>query len=138
MVQWTLRHRPDTLGKKFVSLRLAAFQPDIAPNLGAMIRLCSCFGLGLDVIGPCGFAMSDKRLRRAAMDYTERADVRLHVSWDAFQAACRPGRLVLLSTSGARPLWDFTFDTADTLMVGRESAGVPEDVRAAADAERWA
>jgi len=134
MVQWTLRRRPDTLEEKIVNFRLAAFQPDIAPNLGAMIRLCSCFGLGLDVIGPCGFAMSDKRLRRAAMDYSKRADVRLHVSWDVFRAAFRPGRLVLLSTAGTCTLWDFAFASGDTLMVGRESAGVPEDVRAAADA----
>lgn len=117
-----------------MTLRLAAYQPDIAPNLGAMIRVCACFDAGLDVIEPCGFALSDKALRRAAMDYADRAEVVRHRSWDAYRDAPRAGRLVLLSTRGATPLWDFGFRPGDTLMVGRETAGVPASVAAAADA----
>ncbi len=112
---------------------LAAYQPDIAPNLGAMIRLCACFGADLHVIGPCGFALTDRALRRAAMDYAAMAPVRQHVSWNTFQAEPRPGRLVLLSTRAETGLWDFAFRPGDMLMVGRESAGVPDEVHAAAD-----
>lgn len=115
------------------NLRLAAFQPDIALNLGAMIRLCACFGVPLDVIEPCGFPFSVKALRRSAMDYADIAEIQRHVSWESFQET-RKGRLILLSTKAAVPFWDFKFQPGDTLMTGRESAGVPDDVHAAADA----
>lgn len=115
------------------NLRLAAFQPDIAPNLGTMIRLCACLDVPLDVIEPCGFPFSVKALRRAAMDYADIADITRHVSWEAFNAQ-KTGRLVLLSTKAATPLWDFEFRQGDTIMVGRESAGVPDAVRDHADA----
>lgn len=114
-------------------LRIAAFQPDIAPNLGTMIRLAACFDSPIDVIEPCGFPFSVKALRRAAMDYADLADITRHASWDDFQAA-RKGRLILLTTQAATDLWDYRFQPGDTLMMGRESAGVPEDVAAAADA----
>ncbi|MBL4806826.1 MAG: tRNA (cytidine(34)-2'-O)-methyltransferase [Rhodobacteraceae bacterium] len=114
-------------------MRLAAFQPDIALNLGAMIRLCACFGVPLDVIEPCGFPFSVKALRRSAMDYADIAEIQRHVSWESFQET-RKGRLILLSTKAAVPFWDFKFQPGDTLMTGRESAGVPDDVHAAADA----
>lgn len=113
---------------------LAAYQPDIAPNLGAMIRLCACFGAQMHVIEPCGFALTDKALRRAAMDYAKMTPVRRHISWTTFQAEPRAGRLVLLSTKADADLWDFRFEPGDMLMVGRESAGVPDDVHDAADA----
>ncbi|MXU64951.1 tRNA (cytidine(34)-2'-O)-methyltransferase [Oceanomicrobium pacificus] len=115
-------------------MRLVAFEPDIAPNLGAMIRLAACFGMPLDVIEPCGFPFSVKALRRAAMDYADLADICRHDSWDDYAGAPHAGRLVLLTTAGADPLWDFTFAPEDRIMVGRETAGVPPPVSGAADA----
>lgn len=114
-------------------IRLAAFEPDNPRNLGAMIRLCACFGVPLDVIEPCGFPFSLKAVRQSALDYAEAAEIVRHDGWAAFRAAL-PGRLVLLTTAGAAPLPEHVFRPADTLVVGRESAGVPETVHAAADA----
>ncbi|WP_112320349.1 tRNA (cytidine(34)-2'-O)-methyltransferase [Oceanibium sediminis] len=113
--------------------RLATYQPDIAPNLASMIRTAACLGVPVDVIGPCGFPFSAKAYRRTVMDYEAQADVTHHVDWDAFLAARPPGRLVLLSTSGERGLWDHGFLPGDTLLMGRESAGVPPEVAARAD-----
>ncbi|MCF6306025.1 MAG: tRNA (cytidine(34)-2'-O)-methyltransferase [Rhodobacteraceae bacterium] len=115
------------------NIRIAAFQPDIAPNLGAMIRLAACFGVPIDVIEPCGFPFSVKALRRSAMDYVDIAEIKRHVSWDSFQQQ-KQGRLILLSTKAAVPVWDFEFQSGDILMAGRESAGVPDAVHDAADA----
>jgi len=115
-------------------MELAAFQPDIAPNLGAMIRLTTCFGLGLDVIEPCGFPVSDKSLRRAAMDYTENAIIRRHIDWESFKENRPSGRLVLLSTKAEQTIWDFEFLASDLLLVGQESSGVPDFVRDTCDA----
>ncbi len=117
-------------------MRLALFQPDIPQNLGGAIRLCACLGAALEVIEPCGFPLSDKSLKRAALDYGPKAEVSRHDSWADFLAAPRrlEGRLVLFTTKGASPLYDFAFTPNDTLLLGRESAGVPDDVHAAADA----
>lgn len=109
-------------------MRLAAYQPDIAQNLGSMIRLCACFGVPLDVIEPCGFPFSVKALRRSAMDYADIAEIDRHDDWDAFQNCHVGRRIVLLSTQGAQSLWNFNFESDDTLLVGRESAGVPKFV----------
>jgi len=114
-------------------LRLAVYQPDIAPNLGAILRICACFGVPLDVIEPCGFPLSDKSLRRAAMDYTEQADFTRHDSWADYLGDSRPRRLILLTTKAELNIWDFDFQADDTLMMGRESAGVPQDVHNACD-----
>ncbi len=113
---------------------LAAYQPDIAPNLGAMIRISACFGLPLDIIEPCGFPLSVKALRRSAMDYANMADMTRHDSWEAFRESRAQHRLVLLTTAGATGLWDFSFRQGDIILTGRESAGVPPQVAAAADA----
>jgi tRNA (cytidine/uridine-2'-O-)-methyltransferase len=115
-------------------MRLALFQPDIAPNAGAMLRLCACLGVAADVIEPCGFVWSDAKLKRAGMDYLDQVDLRRHASWEAYRAARGPGRLVLLTTRGDVALPGFAFRGDDVLMVGRESAGVPAEVHAAADA----
>ena len=114
-------------------MRLALYQPDIPQNTGAILRLAACFGLAVDVIEPCGFAFDDRRLRRAGMDYLEHVELHRHRSWEAYQAARKTGRLVLLTTKGAVPHTDVRFEEADSLLLGRESAGVPEDVHAAAD-----
>ncbi len=117
-------------------MRLALFQPDIPQNLGAAIRLAACFGVALDVVEPCGFPLSDKGLKRAAMDYGRHVQPTLHPSWVAFLAAPSraTGRLVLFTTRGAEPLHDFRFAAADTLIFGRESAGAPPEVHTAAQA----
>lgn len=116
-------------------MRLALFQPDIPQNLGAAIRLGACLGVPLDVIEPCGFALSDAAIRRAAMDYASIAEVKRHAGWDHFRGdPARPGRLVLFTTRAATPFHDFAFEADDTLLFGRESAGVPDEVHAAADA----
>jgi tRNA (cytidine/uridine-2'-O-)-methyltransferase len=116
-------------------MRLALFQPDIPQNLGAAIRLAACLGVALDVIEPCGFPLSDAAIRRAAMDYTALADVTRHAGWADFRAeSAGKGRLVLFTTKGAQPFHDFAFAASDILLFGRESAGVPDDVHAAADA----
>ncbi len=113
-------------------MRLALFEPDIPQNLGAFIRLSAGLGIPLDVIEPCGFPVDDKRIRRAAMDYYDLATLVRHASWAAFCRDRPPGRLVLLTTTGAERLPDATFRPDDILLLGRESAGVPEEVHAAA------
>ena len=113
-------------------MRLALFQPDIAQNAGAMLRLAACLDLPVDLIEPLGFVFGDARLRRAGMDYLDHVAVTRHVSWDAFRARL-PGRLVLLTTRAAIPYAEAGFAPTDTLLVGRESAGVPEAVHRAAD-----
>jgi len=116
-------------------LRLALFEPDIPQNTGALLRLAACFAVEVDVIEPCGFLFDDRRLKRAALDYAARARVTRHASWDAFLATRDPfSRLVLLTTSGSVRLDRFRFAASDTLLLGRESAGVPDFVHAAADA----
>lgn len=109
-------------------MRLCAYQPDIAPNLGAMIRLSACFSTPLDIIEPCGFPLSIKSLRRAAMDYAHIADLTRHDSWEVFQTTRPKSRRVLLTTKGNTTLWDFRFRSDDILVMGRESAGVPDQV----------
>jgi tRNA (cytidine/uridine-2'-O-)-methyltransferase len=117
------------------AMRLVLYQPDIPQNTGAILRLAACFGLPVDVIEPCGFLFDDRRLRRAGMDYIEHVDLQRHRSWESYQAgrSGKPGRLVLLTTKAAMPYVECRFDAADSLLLGRESAGVPEEVHAAAD-----
>lgn len=119
-------------------MRLALYQPDIPQNCGAVIRLAACLGVGLDIIEPCGFLLDDRRLRRAGLDYHELAAVTRHPSWHAFrtgrQAAPPAGRLLLLTTAGDCPYTGFAYRVDDVLLLGRESAGVPAEVHAAADA----
>lgn len=112
---------------------LALYQPDIPQNAGALLRLAACLGFDLDVIEPCGFLWDDKRMRRAGMDYVGQARVTLHPSWPVFRQAIAGRRLVLLTTKGDARLDRFAFGPGDVIMVGRESAGVPDDVAAAAD-----
>jgi tRNA (cytidine/uridine-2'-O-)-methyltransferase len=115
-------------------MRLALYQPDIPQNTGALLRLGACLGVPIDIIEPCGFVLSDARLRRAGMDYLPRASFVRHDSWDSFRAARNGGRLLLLTTSGDTPYHRFAFAADDTLLVGRESAGVPQAVHETCDA----
>ncbi len=117
-------------------LRLALYQPDIPQNTGTLLRAAACFGLAVDLIEPAGFAVTDRNLRRAGMDYLDAAVLTRHTGWSAFDAARRASgrRLVLLTTRATTPYVDFAFDDRDVIMVGRESAGVPDEVHASADA----
>ena len=119
-------------------MRLALYQPDIPQNTGTILRMCACLGVPAAIIGPAGFDMSDRSLRRAGLDYLDHVDLTRHQSWEAFQAA-RLGitptpRLVLLTSHGSVPYADFAFAASDILLLGRESAGVPDAVHASADA----
>ncbi|MFZ5792219.1 MAG: tRNA (cytidine(34)-2'-O)-methyltransferase [Pseudomonadota bacterium] len=114
-------------------MRLALYEPDIPQNTGTILRLAACLGVGVDLIEPMGFPFDDRRLRRAGMDYLDRVDYRRHASWAAFRVATK-GRLILLTTRGEVALPSFGFRPDDVLLLGRESAGVPEAVHEAADA----
>ena len=122
-------------------LRLALYQPDIPQNTGTMLRTCACLGVAADIIEPAGFPVSDRHFRRSGMDYLDAVTIERHISWRAFEdwrqnvrAATGGHRLVLLSTKAAMPYTDFRDEPGDILLVGRESAGVPDEVHAAADA----
>lgn len=117
-------------------MHLALFQPDIPQNLGAAVRLAACLGVPAHVIEPCGFPLSDRAVRRAAMDYAEQAEIVRHASWTRFlEAPARTqGRLLLFTTRGAEPFHRFEYRPGDVLLFGRESAGVPPEVHDAADA----
>ncbi len=115
-------------------MRLALYEPDIPQNAGALMRLAACLRVPVDVIEPCGFVFGDGKLRRAGMDYLDRLDLTRHSSWPPFHEGLgrQGGRLVLLTTKGSLPYTDFAFESDDVLMVGRESAGVPDAVHGAA------
>jgi tRNA (cytidine/uridine-2'-O-)-methyltransferase len=115
------------------AMRLALYQPDIPQNAGTILRLAACLGVAVDIIGPAGFDMSDRNLRRAGLDYLNHVEIARHVSFAAFQAT-RRGRLVLLTTAGSTTYTDFTFAADDALLLGRESAGVPANVHEVANA----
>ena len=115
-------------------MRLVLFEPDIPQNAGTLMRLAAGLGVPLDLIEPCGFVLDDRKLRRAGMDYIDQLDLVRHSSWAAYRDSAQPGRLVLLTTRGAVPYTDFAFAPDDRIMVGRESAGVPDEVHESADA----
>lgn len=117
-------------------LRLALYQPDIPQNTGTLLRMAACLGLAVEIIEPAGFDVSDRHLRRSGLDYLDHVALTRHRSWDAFEAWRRTAgiRLVLATTAGALPYTDLAFRDGDCLLMGRESAGVPDAVHAAADA----
>ncbi|MDF2996514.1 MAG: hypothetical protein K0R27_2151 [Xanthobacteraceae bacterium] len=119
-----------------MSLAIALYEPDIAQNAGTLARFCACLDLALHIIEPAGFPVGDAGFRRAGMDYLDRAAIHRHASFAAFEAwrANDAGRLVLATTKGAVPYADFAFRADDVLLLGRESAGVPEAVHEVADA----
>jgi tRNA (cytidine/uridine-2'-O-)-methyltransferase len=115
-------------------MRIALYQPDIPQNTGAIMRLAACLGVALDLIEPAGFLLGDRRLKRAGMDYLARLDLTRHRSWATFLKRRPPRhRLILLTTRAPVPYHRFVFEPDDILLLGRESAGVPDDVHAAAD-----
>lgn len=116
-------------------MRIALFQPDIPQNTGTILRLCACLNVEAHIIEPAGFPVSDRHFRRAGMDYLDQVRIVRHVAWQAFEN-WRLGaglRLLLLTTKGASSYLDCRYTAADVLMLGRESAGVPDEVFAAAD-----
>lgn len=115
-------------------MRLALYEPDIPQNTGAILRLAACLGVAVDLIEPFGFVWEDRRLRRAGIDYLDSVAVARHVSWSRFRAARGTGRLVLLTTHGTTAFHHFAFRADDTLLLGRETSGVPESVHNAAGA----
>ena len=117
-------------------MQIALYQPDIPQNAGAIARLCACLGAPLHIIEPAGFDASDRNFRRAGMDYLERAGIVRHASWSAFDLWRRDGgaRLLLATTKGSSSHLDWAYAANDVLLLGRESAGVPEEVHSAADA----
>ena len=114
-------------------MHVTLYQPEIAGNVGAIMRSCACFNIGLTLIEPCGFPLGDKRMRRAAMDYAVPDGLQSALDWKTYRAA-KSGRQVLLTTKGATPLQDFVFEADDTLIFGGEGSGVPDFVHAECDA----
>ena len=115
-------------------IEIALYQPDIAPNAATILRMAACFGLTVRIIEPAGFVMTDSSFRRAGMDYLDKASLVRHASWAAFQAETSGRRLLLASTRATLPYGDFAFASGDIILMGRESAGVPDHVHDAASA----
>jgi tRNA (cytidine/uridine-2'-O-)-methyltransferase len=131
--QWLLSHLVNERARRLSgAMRLALFEPDIAGNVGTIMRLAACLGIAVDLIEPMGFAWSDRALARAGMDYAGAAEVARHADWAAFEAGV-PGRIVLLTTAGAAPLPEARFESSDVLLLGSESRGVPAHVHDRAD-----
>ena len=115
-------------------MRLALFQPDIPQNTGTILRMAACFGVPVDVIGPTGFDMTDRSLRRAGLDYLDHVALIRHVDWAAFRDSAGLARLLLITSHGDRTYTDFAFRSDDIVLLGRESAGAPAVVHDAAAA----
>ena len=116
-------------------MRIALFEPEIAGNVGAILRLAACLGADVDLIEPMGFEWNDKRVRRTAMDYIDHVAVTRHAGFEAFRALIGSRRLVLFTTKSRQSAYDFSFMADDVLLFGKESAGVPPGVAAACDAQ---
>lgn len=115
-------------------MRLCLYQPEIAGNVGAVMRLGACMGVAVDLIEPLGFEWDDKRVRRTAMDYIDHVELIRHPSFEAFRQTT-PGRLILFTTKADASPYDFAFGSDDILLFGKESGGVPADVAKASDAK---
>jgi tRNA (cytidine/uridine-2'-O-)-methyltransferase len=120
------------LQKMEQTLRIALYQPDIAGNVGTILRLTACLGVACDIIEPCGFPWSDKALQRAGMDYASVANVSRHADWEAFAAENSAQRLVLMTSKASVSLYDACFQSDDIIVMGSESAGAPPAVHDAA------
>ncbi len=117
-------------------MQIALYEPDIPQNTGTVLRLCACLGLIAHIIEPAGFPVTDRAFRRAGMDYLDAVSIMRHGSWEKFDAwrKNQAGRLLLFTTKASEPYCDYRFAADDILLFGRESAGVPDRVHAAADA----
>ncbi len=118
-----MTHNSIDLGPK-----IALFEPDIPQNTAAIIRTCACLGAKLEIIEPCGFVLNDKRFKRVVMDYMNEKDIKLYESFDDFFKYKKNQRIILMTTKASISYTKFKFDKNDTILFGRESAGVPEKV----------
>jgi len=107
---------------------IALYQPDIPQNTAAIIRLCACFGATLEIIEPCGFHFDDKRLKKIAMDYLEKSKIIRYQSYEKFLQEKKNSRIILMTTKAKKNYYNFKFKIKDTILFGRESAGVPKNV----------
>ena len=108
--------------------KIALFEPDIPQNTAAIIRTCACLGAKLEIIEPCGFLISDKRLKRVVMDYMDEKDINFYKSADIFFKSKKNQRIILMTTKASISYTNFKFDKNDTILFGRESAGVPKEI----------
>jgi len=115
-------------------MRIALFEPEIAGNVGAVLRLGACMGAAVDLIEPMGFEWDDRRVRRTAMDYIDHVTITRHAGFDAFRATIGAERLILFTTKSTQSAYDFSFRADDILLFGKESAGVPAAVADSCDA----
>ena len=111
-----------------VGPKIALFEPDIPQNTGAIIRTCACLGAKLEIIQPCGFLLSDKRFKRVVMDYMDEREIKIYQNSDHFFESKKNQRVILMTTKGSDSYTNFKFDVNDTILFGRESAGVPKDI----------
>ena len=107
---------------------IALYQPDIPQNTAAIIRLCYCFNTTLEIIEPCGFHLDDKRLKKVAMDYLDKSKIITYKSYENFLVKKKNSRIILMTTKSKKNYYNFIFKSQDTLLFGRESAGVPKIV----------
>ena len=108
--------------------KIALFEPDIPQNTAAIIRTCACLGAKLEIIEPCGFLLNDKRFRRVVMDYMDEKDIRFYQSFELFYKSKKNQRIILMTTKASISYTNFKFDKNDTILFGRESAGVPKEI----------
>ena len=114
--------------KSSTLIKVALYEPDIPQNTAAIVRLCACFGARLDIIEPCGFFLSDKRFKRVVMDYINKCKIKLFKDFTEFKKDKKNERIILMTTKAKRKYFDFKFNQNDTILFGRESAGVPQSV----------
>ena len=119
--------------KNSTLIKVALYEPDIPQNTAAIVRLCACFGARLDIIEPCGFFLSDKRFKRVAMDYINICKIKSFKDFTEFKNDKKNERIILMTTKAKRKYFDFKFNQNDTLLFGRESAGVPQSVHKSVD-----
>ena len=119
--------------KSSTLIKVALYEPDIPQNTAAIVRLCACFGARLDIIEPCGFFLSDKRFKRVVMDYINKCKIKSFKDFTAFKKDKKNERIILMSTKAKKKYFDFKFNKNDTILFGRESAGVPQLVHKSVD-----
>ena len=119
--------------KSSTLIKVALYQPDIPQNTAAIVRLCACFGARLDIIEPCGFFLSDKRFKRVVMDYINKCKIKSFKDFTEFKKDKKNERIILMTTKAKKKYFDFKFNQNDTILFGRESAGVPQLVHKSVD-----
>jgi len=119
--------------KSSTLIKVALYEPDIPQNTAAIVRLCACFGARLDIIEPCGFFLSDQRFKRVVMDYINKCKIKSFKDFTAFKKDKKNERIILMTTKAKKKYFNFKFNKNDTILFGRESAGVPQLVHKSVD-----